>query len=153
MKKYLVFGLLVLGGIVYYTGAYTIFIRTDVQDSAPTASSPEEKTETIASGNFVEVDIIHKGSGAAKLIQVGNVTTLRFENFNVVNGPDLYVYLSKSESPTGDIASLGDYLDLGPLKGTSGNQNYAVRDDASGYKTAVVWCKRYGVLFTYAPMK
>lgn len=48
---------------------------------------------------------------------------------------------------------IGDYINLGLLKGTSGNQNYEISVDIIGYTTAIVWCKRYGVLFTYAVMK
>lgn len=142
-----------MGIIVYYTGLYTYFIRNDVQEVLPTFSDSVVSVQTYASGNFVELDLIHKGSGDAKLINVGGKSILRFENFNVSSGPDLYVYLSKSTNPTGDLKSLGDYIDLGPLKGTSGNHNYEINADVNEYKTAVIWCKRFGVLFTYAIMK
>lgn len=104
-------------------------------------------------GSFVDVDLIHKGSGRARLLEVDGKTVLRFENFKVTSGTDLYVYLSKSIAPIGDLKSLGDYLDLGVLKGTSGNQNYEINADVAGYKTALVWCKQFGVLFTYAIME
>ena len=159
MKKYIIIAVVVLAGVVYYTGLYTYFIRTDIQEELPTpsvsnsAGVPMESSQTLATGNFVEVDFIHKGSGQAKLVKVNGKNILRLENFNVTSGPDLYVYLSKTTAPTGDIKSLGDYIDLGLLKGTSGNQNYDINADITGYTTAVVWCKRYGVLFTYAVMK
>lgn len=152
MKKSVII-LVILVGVVYYSGLYTYFVRNDVQENLPTSSNPAESNQVLASGNFVEIDFIHKGSGIAKLVKVDDKNILRFEDFNVVSGPDLYVYLSKSEQPTGDIKSLGDYIDLGLLKGTSGNQNYEIPENITGYKTAVIWCKRYGVLFTYAVMQ
>ncbi len=154
MKKYYLFAFLFLvAGLIYFTGLYTYFVRTDIQEELPQGSNSDTPTETLAQGNFVEVDLIHKGSGDAKLIVSEGKHILRLENFNVVSGPDLYVYLTSSEQPTGDIKSLGDYKDLGLLKGTSGNQNYEIPGDSAGYRTAVIWCKRYGILFTYAVMK
>ena len=154
MKKYLIsIILIIVGAGIYYSGLYTYFIRTDIQEELPSSSGSVQATQTIATGNFVEVDFIHKGSGQANLVKVNGKNILRFENFNVVSGPDLYVYLSKSPNPTGGIKSLGDFIDLGLLKGTSGNQNYEINADTTGYATAIVWCKRYGVLFTYAVMR
>ncbi|HYU64744.1 MAG TPA: DM13 domain-containing protein [Candidatus Paceibacterota bacterium] len=153
MKKvYFIVGIIILTGIIYYTGLYTYFVRTEVQEAPPLPSLATSQ-KVLAIGSFGEIDFIHKGSGYAKLIEVGDKKFLRFENFEVVNGPDLYVYLSKSASPTGKIESLGDYIDLGRLKGTIGNQNYELPQNINGYKTAIVWCKRYGVLFTYAVMQ
>jgi hypothetical protein len=78
---------------------------------------------------------------------------LRFEDFRVTNGPDLYVYLSQNPKPTRDESSLGAFIDLGKLKGNSGNQNYEITEDITGYNTAVIWCKRFGVLFSFAVLQ
>ena len=154
MTKYLILGFaLIIGISVYYTGLYIYFIRTDIQENLPQPTETDESAQEIISGEFITVDLIHKGSGQARLIRVDGKNILRFENFNVTNGPDLYVYLSKSASPTGDLASLEDYIDLGPLKGDSGNQNYEINGEVAGYRTAIIWCKRFGVLFTYAVME
>ena len=153
MKKYIIGGIIILVGIIYFMGLYTYFIRTEIQEALPMSSTLSTSPQVIRAGTFGEVDFIHKGSGTARLVNVEGKTILRLEDFNVVSGPDLYVYLSKSEQPTGDLSSLGDFKDLGRLKGTMGNQNYEIMNDATGYTTAVIWCKRYGVLFTYAIMK
>jgi len=154
MKKVLVFVVvIIIIAVIYFTGLYTYFVRTDVQEALPSPSTETSKMGVLRTGSFGEVDFIHKGSGEAKIVQVDGKHILRLENFNVTSGPDLYVYLSKSNAPTGDIKSLGDYVDLGLLKGTSGNQNYDISQNVEGYKTAVIWCKRYGVLFTYAVMQ
>ena len=145
-------GLVALGVLVYFVGLHTYFIRTEIQEVFPSSMSPEPP-RVIREGTFGEVDFIHKGTGSAKLVEIDGQKILRLEDFSVVNGPDLYVYLTKTDKPTKDIKSLGNFLDLGPLKATMGNQNYAVRDDIQDYKTAVIWCRRYGVLFTYAVMQ
>ena len=59
----------------------------------------------------------HKAMGTAKTIMVGDSTFLRFENFEVPNGPDLRVYLT----PGGDVKQ-GIHLEK--LKGSKGDQNY-----------------------------
>ncbi len=88
-------------------------------------------------------DGIHNASGKAKVLYPGDDSAiLRFENFRVTNGPDLYVYLSTDKSAS-------DYIDLGRLKANSGNQNYELPDavDLSKYNTVIIWCKAFNVYF------
>lgn len=101
-------------------------------------------------GSFVEVDFVHKGYGDVSIMHtVEGKPFVRFENFRVTNGPDLYVYLSKSDNPRDDI---GDFINLGRLKGNEGNQNYEIPQgvDVSEYKSVIIWCKAFSVLFSYA---
>jgi hypothetical protein len=157
--------LIVIGIVVLAAGAYfgSFFIRdTEVNEAAPeiisfnsnnitntqTESQPITKT-----GTFGEVDRIHKGSGTAKLIDINGTKTLRFEDFQVTNGPDLYVYLTKNPTPTSSTDSLGEFINLGRLKGNVGNQNYEITQDISGYDTVVIWCQQFSQLFSYANLK
>ena len=89
----------------------------------------------------------HNGEGTAKIISVDGTTFLRFEDFKVTNGPDLFVYLA----PDGDV---GNGLLLERLKGSTGNQNYVVPDrvDFNEFNTAVVYCKLFGVYFAEATL-
>ena len=143
--------ILILAGI-YFSGVYTYFLKTEVSEELPSIDNKQEMA-VLAEGFFGEIDFIHKGSGQASLIQSDDKVILRFEDFEVTNGPDLYVYLTKGENPTGDLNSLGNYLNLGLLKGSKGNQNYELPAGAEGYNTAVIWCKKFGVLFSYAVLK
>ena len=155
-KYYIIIGLLILAGIVYYTGLYTYFQRTEVYEALPDSgdsSQVENAAQTIVSGSFVGVDAIHKGSGTARIILDGTKQYLRLENFEVTNGPDLYVYLSESKTPGNDLQSLDKYLILGKLKGNVGDQNYEIPEPFRGYNTAIIWCQKFGVLFTYAIMR
>jgi hypothetical protein len=80
---------------------------------------------------------------------------LRFENFRTTNGPDLVVYLAAHAAPAsaGDVTEAG-FLGLGKLKGNVGNQNYRIpaNVDVSAYRSAVIWCELFGVLFSPASL-
>jgi hypothetical protein len=71
--------------------------------------------------------------------------TLRLENFKATNGPDLYIYLATDNSAS-------DFVNLGKLKASSGNQNYEIPEDTdlSKYDKVLVWCKAFSVLFGHA---
>ncbi len=47
-----------------------------------------------------------------------------------------------------------EFVDLGPLKGNIGNQNYAIPagTDVAEFHSTVVWCRAFGVLFATAPL-
>jgi len=159
MNKILIGGfILIVAGIVYFTGLYTYFQSKEVNEELP-MTSEQSQAQTLVQGTFVDVDAVHKGSGTARIIREENKIQdlskqyLRLENFNVTNGPDLYVYLSESKTPGGDLQSLDKYISLGVLKENSGNQTYEIPPQFQGYHTAVIWCQRFGVLFTYAVMQ
>lgn len=160
MKKFILFGaviLVVLG--IYYTGIYTYFIKDEVGEKLPEMPSaiPGEslpQIKIVKQGEFIDSDFFHKGSGRVMIIEYPDrKKILRFENFQTTNGPDLYVYLSKTNSPTGDLKSLGNFIDLGRLKGNIGDQNYNLEGDIAEYNSVIIWCKKFGVLFPYAILK
>lgn len=100
-------------------------------------------------GQFHGADDFHFGSGNALLIETTpGQYALRFEEFSVRNGPDLYVYLSTSADGYSD-----DGLNLGNLKATDGAFNYDVPQgtDVSRFRSAIIWCKQFSVLFAVAP--
>lgn len=80
-------------------------------------------------------------------IKDGDQLIVRFEDFQTDNGPQLRIYLS---------ADLGadDFIDLDPIKATKGNVNYTVAagTDTDKYRNVLVWCKPFGVLFSYAEL-
>jgi hypothetical protein len=100
-------------------------------------------------GEFMDLNAGHHLSGKVVLLaDPKDKRTLRFEEFSVVNGPDVNVYLSKTPA-------FQDVIDLGDLKATSGNVNYELDAavDTKEYKYVLVWCVRYAVLFGYAEIK
>jgi len=124
--------------------------ETEVPDSEePAAQVQAAFPSTVRTGMFEGADDFHFGRGDALLIQTGpNSYVLRFENFSVRNGPDLFVYLSKEQ----DGRRVEESLNLGKLKATDGAFNYELPStiDLSGVQSAVVWCKQFSVLFAHA---
>lgn len=93
-------------------------------------------------------DGFHNAEGTARVLHLDDGSTvLRLEDFQVTNGPDLFVYLSADKNAS-------DYVDLGMLKANSGNQNYELPDgvDLSKYDNVVIWCKSFSVYFGGAPL-
>jgi hypothetical protein len=117
---------------------------------------PETATESLAvkQGSFVDADDFHKGSGVATIYQQGEEQVLRFEDFDVTNGPDLHVVLSRHPAPASSSEVGEDYLDLGSLKGNQGNQNYIIPagTDLSQYQSVVIYCVPFHVVFATATL-
>ena len=108
----------------------------------------------LAQGEFY--DIAHHGMGTATIYQLedGNII-LRFEDFEVLNGPEMHVYLAQID-PVPDTVGieLDGAIDLGDLKGNIGNQNYELPPDLniSEYKSVVIWCVPFKVPFNASPL-
>jgi hypothetical protein len=103
-------------------------------------------------GPFHGSDDFHFGRGTARLIETApGVFVIRLEDFEVRNGPDLYVYLSPSADGYTDGA-----IEVAKLKADKGNQNYDVPAGAfTGGKrpaSVVIWCKQFSHLFATAPL-
>jgi hypothetical protein len=104
---------------------------------------------TKASGVFKGFDKLHNGSGTVNLISNSKESYIRFESdFNVTNGPDLYVGFGKD----------GKYIEsaeLARLKGNQGSQNYLLPStvDFSQYNEVWIWCKAFSVPFARAVLK
>ncbi len=127
------------------------------QQQPPAASVPSEAESPSPSGPVLRgagqfVGLAgHSGSGDAGVFQNPDGSlVLRFENFDIENGPDLEVYLV----PGPDQTSLPEgSIHLGPLKGNIGDQNYelpAGTELPPGAYTALVWCEAFSVEFVGA---
>jgi hypothetical protein len=122
-----------------------------MSEAAKTSTSVSEGMEEMGdqptklkTGEFVGL-AGHEGQGTAKIISAGEESFLRFEDFKVTNGPDLFVYITQD----GDVHK-GILLER--LKGSTGSQNYELPADIDleVYNTAVVYCKLFGVYFAEA---
>jgi hypothetical protein len=126
----------------------------EMEEAMPAGSA---EPTVIGQGKFKDADVIHKGSGDAKLYKLADGShLLRLENLNVTNGPALHVYLAKHPSPESAAnVTEGGFLDLGNLKGNIGNQNYPVPEGTAitDYKSAVIWCQLFSVLFSPASLQ
>lgn len=108
----------------------------------------------LAQGQFY--GIAHEGMGTATIYELADGTRiLRFENFEVLNGPQLHVYLAP-QNPVPDSVGieLEGALDLGELKGNIGDQNYTIPAELSldDFQSVVIWCVPFRVAFNAAPL-
>jgi hypothetical protein len=162
----------ILGPIAWYLGS-PLFIRTSLVEpppasgasapptEAPSAGPIETRTSTpepvtsaapaARSGTFMGADEFHFGSGTALLIEKApGEWIVRFEDFSVRNGPDLFVYLSPSTDGYTDAA-----VEVGTLKATDGSFNTAVPagTNVGEMRSVVIWCKQFAVQFAVAALR
>ncbi len=142
---------------------------------APTATTPPPPTTTplpptttpappapvptgpvaLRSGRFH--DVVHEGSGTATIYRLPDGRmVLRLEDFDVLNGPDLYLYLSAlPDSNESGVVLANRYVSLGRLKGNRGNQTYDLPANVNlaEINSIVIWCQQFRVNFATAPIK
>ncbi len=119
-------------------------------DMPPAQSSPVR----LKSGEFRDGDRFHRGRGQALIYDLPDGSkVLRFEDLEVTNGPDLRVILTTVADPDSseDVHAAG-YRELDKLKGNVGNQNYPIPADADvdSFKSVVIYCKPFRVVFAVA---
>ena len=127
-------------------------------------SEGSDETETAAETEDQGVRVAYVGSfgprshpavGTAVVLTDGTQTFLRFDDdFATDNGPDLNVYLHTA-GPDASVDDLvGDFIDLGDLKGNIGAQNFVIPADVDldSYSTVSVWCVRFRVVFGTAAL-
>lgn len=115
---------------------------------------PDPALVVLKAGEIVGADAFHTGSGAAMIFELlDGSRVVRLENLDVINGPDLHLLLATGANPTGS-EDLGEYTDLGPLKGNIGNQNYDIPPnlDPAVYNSVVIYCVPFHVVFAHAEL-
>jgi Electron transfer DM13 len=140
-----VYGMIALG----FMAIFMLGTFSTIQSQMVQGQYEQQNPVSALSGEFVGAgDGTHNAEGVAKEISTEDGRKfIRFENFKVTNGPDLYVYLATDQSAS-------DFVDIGKLKANNGNQNYEIPDgtDLAKYKTVVIWCKAFSVLFGSAEL-
>ena len=162
MKKTLIIGAtIVAAGAAWYAfRPERLFINQTVNESLPSTSMASEASttsgsKTLLSGRFH--DGAHKTAGVATIYQLADgKRVLRLTNFETSNGPDVQVYLvASADVMDSETVKQAGFIRLGSLKGNMGDQNYDVPADAdlSKYRSATIWCARFGVNFGTAPLQ
>jgi hypothetical protein len=107
-------------------------------------------------GDFTTTDPAYQAEGSASIYQLSEAQrVLRLDNFNITAGPDLRVILSQHEDPrTSAETLLPAYLDLGPLKDTTGAQNYEIPEGESldDYQSVVIYSMSLNVVYGTATL-
>jgi hypothetical protein len=104
----------------------------------------------LANGTFES--LAHAGSGTAAIVELEDGTrVLTFDDLSTDNGPDLRVYLVAGAATSG---SVGEFVDLGGLKGNQGDQQYKIPADVdvSQFTTVAIWCRAFSVGFARATL-
>jgi len=129
-----------------------LFINERVHETMPTANA--SSIQAIASGVFY--GIAHPTEGTATIYRVGDgARMLRFTNFKTSNGPNVHVYLvAADDAKDNETVRHAGFIDLGPIKGNIGDQNYALGPDVdlSKYRAVSIWCQRFSVNFGAASL-
>ena len=128
----------------------------------PTVTPPPPPTVApsgpvaVLRGSFTRIDAVHWAEGSATIYrQPDGQQILRLENFRAGNGPGLFVYLAGHPQPRSvNEFNGGGALELAPLKGNIGNQNYVVLADLdlATFKSVVIYCKPFTTVFSTAAL-
>jgi hypothetical protein len=125
---------------------------TPAASAATAATAVPTGPKTLATGQLQRVDDLHRGTGPVSVVELDGKTFLRFENVAIQNGPDLHVYLARGSGGAYDGSR---DLYLGALKATNGSFNYELPAGTTiaDYRSVVVWCRAFTVLFTWADLR
>ncbi|MGP3690081.1 DM13 domain-containing protein [Streptomyces sp. IBSNAI002] len=163
-------GILVLAAVALAAGLYwfqpwKLWQDDTVREALPAAApaggpSPTSSAapKTVAEGTFISHE--HATTGTVKLIRLPDGShTLRLENLDTSNGPDLRVLITDAPVKEGTagwtVFDDGKHLSLGKLKGNKGDQNYEIPAtvNPAEYSSVSVWCDRFDVSFGAAALK
>jgi hypothetical protein len=154
----------VLGGIGWYLfRPELLFVNKTVHETLTTSGADGAEGMTMSapagpaalvSGRFHSV--AHETKGTATIHDLGGGhRVLRLTDFATSNGPDVRVYLIGAADATDNATVTKDgFVELGPLKGNLGDQNYDLpaEVDLSKYHAVTIWCHRFNVNFATAPL-
>jgi hypothetical protein len=107
-----------------------------------------ENSQIISQGKFNDVE--QHLEGKALFVKNGEDNLLRLENFKMVNGQDMHVYLS----PILNL-NTADAIDLGAPNATRGNMNYVLDKSINleKYNNVLIWSNRFDAFFGYAVLQ
>lgn len=134
---------------------------TNPNPTPPTSPTP---TPTIASpmrlaqGTFTQGDSTYSIKGNATITEKDGTRTVSLTDFDVTNGPDLFVYVV--QAPNAENQTVKDavqqkrFINLGTLKGNKGNQTYTLPSDLVLDKDSLItiWCRRFSRHFGSADL-
>ncbi len=131
---------------LFISAALTSCKKDDLASTDPITETVDTALMLKYSGNF-ESGQYGTTTGNAEVYSSVTRAGVKLVNFNTTNGPALHVFLSKEPMPI-------NYIDLGNLKSTNGNQEYVIpgNPDLSLYKYVSVHCVAYNHLFGYAKL-
>lgn len=119
-------------------------------DSATVAQAPND----ILQGSFVSGE--HPTSGTVQIVSENGQRFIELgSDFQTDSGPDLFVILHRSSDVIGSTQppaysiNEADYVEIAPLKATSGTQRYAIPTsvNSADYQSVAIWCRQFNATF------
>lgn len=153
-KSLIVCSLVVIAGVTWWLVS-PLWRNIELHEELPQVersitSAPQVNTTTSVTAPMVlaRAPLVageHAVAGSAAFVQAEGKVFLRFEDLDTVNGPDLRIYLATDSTAK-------DSIDLGPIRATKGSVNYEIPEgtDLTKYTHALIWCRAFSVLFSYA---
>ncbi|MEV8533149.1 DM13 domain-containing protein [Streptomyces sp. NPDC051211] len=151
---------------LYWFEPWQLWVEDTVNEAVPSASAapksdspatPPAEPRMVAQGTLISHE--HATTGTVKLLRLADGShTLRLENLDTSNGPDLRVWLTDAPVIQGrdgwHVFDDGKHVSLGELKGNKGDQNYPVPADVNlaDYTSLSIWCDRFNVSFGAAAL-
>ncbi len=148
LKKFLLLCVVCLSAVLIYWLVTPLFFTKTVSEKMEDIVPPSTLFTVLSQGAFSGL-AGHNAEGTAQLIQTNGKNYIRLEDdFRATNGPDLFVYLGRSGASAPDVQ-------LAPLKGNSGGQNYLLPDNlnAADYNEVWVWCRAFSIPFGKALLR
>ena len=151
-----------------YFGIQAVFVNKTIDEpiinllpqAVPTPSDTDGTlSQTHLTGDFEQGDTTYTIRGKATIVRQHGSSTLILSDFNVTNGPDLFVYLVAASSTNNvevkERVKQETFIQLAPLKGNRGNQTYQIPSDidVSAYPVVSIWCRRFSRNFGSALLK
>jgi hypothetical protein len=132
-----------------------LWINEKVNEPAPLASAAEP--QPLFTGRLEGK--AHQTSGRATVYKSPEGKLyLRLTGFMTSNGPDVHVVLARSDDKGLEqeiVKGELENVELGPLKGNQGDQNYDLpaSTDLNKYRAVVVYCERFHAVFGLARLE
>lgn len=142
MKKQFLAVTIIVSMIIFTACKKDATSTVTLNEMVDTTVVTTQKTGNFINGPYGSV------SGEAKIFEEKGMFTLALQNMKITNGPDLHVYISKEQLPV-------NFIDLGKLKSTNGNQVYDIpgMPNFTEYKYVLIHCQQYNHLFGSAVLK
>ena len=150
-----VVGLPILVGAWWAFRPEKLWINQKVNEPVPFAASTDP--QPLYTGRLEGK--AHQTSGRGTVYKTSDGRQyLRLTDFSTSNGPDVHIILARSddENLTQEIVKGQlDSVELGPLKGNQGDQNYDLPAsvDLQKYNAAVIYCERFHAVFGVARLE
>ncbi|MEM7013491.1 MAG: DM13 domain-containing protein [Verrucomicrobiota bacterium] len=165
-------GILLAGGFAWlafgFFGIQALFVNRAVEEEipesvssliSPSQADADAQGELLGKGSFQQGDSTYSIVGNVFMGRADGQISLTFTEFEVTNGPDLFVYAVKTNTTDNktvkDAVANGDFLNLGALKGNLGNQIYSIENefDSEEYQVISIWCRRFSRNFGSAKLE